>query len=568
MKQSALVGGEGLKENRPVLAIGLDAIETSLMEKWMAQGHLPNLEALRTQGSYGYLNSKVDYAGKETSFSCTEPLWVMFSTGCLPEKTGFWSTIKYNQTTYDIRCDKTESGYDYETIPPFYALGDDYDVAVFDIPVSALSSRVNGAQILGWGGHFPFTPSHSHPPDLLPQIVDKHGENPVFHNDHGYWWSDTYRKWLEGALEESIDKRVDICSDLSDGKRWDLFITVFGDLHSAGHDFYHLSQAHPLHRSSRQKVKEDPLLAAYKRVDRAVGEIVDLAPEEAHVLCFSLHGMASNHQDTLSMMFLGEVLYRFNFPGKVGFAKGDLSAEPPPMVLSPLKRSWLGEMWRHVHDDNPIKRFASNWLPAKFQWFSKGDLESPYHLTDNISFIPALWYRPLWPRMRAFALPSFSDGHIRINLQGREAKGIVLPSEYDSLCDEIIELLYGLRESRTGRLIVKSVERTRRSPDDEGDRLPDADLVVVWHNVVSDVIEHPEVGRIGPITLFRPGGHSPQGFVMAKGPRCEPGSRLPTGQAVDLAPTILDLLGAPLPDYLDGESLLTAELMSAFVETA
>ena len=38
----------------------------------------------------------------------------------------------------------------------------------------------------------------------------------------------------------------------------------------------------------------------------------------------------------------------------------------------------------------------------------------------------AYWYRKFWPRMPYFALPSFADGHVRVNLRGRGQAGRVV----------------------------------------------------------------------------------------------------------------------------------------------
>jgi predicted AlkP superfamily phosphohydrolase/phosphomutase len=45
------------RANNPVIAIGLDAVEPSLLEKWMSQGYLKNLSRLREQGIYGRLDN-------------------------------------------------------------------------------------------------------------------------------------------------------------------------------------------------------------------------------------------------------------------------------------------------------------------------------------------------------------------------------------------------------------------------------------------------------------------------------------------------------------------------------
>src|SRR5438270_862245 len=64
----------------------------------------------------------------------------------------------------------------------------------------------------------------------------------------------------------------------------------------------------------------------------------------------------------------------------------------------------------------------------------------------NLSWMPATRYAAFWPSMPAFALPSFYDGRIRINLAGRESRGAVTPRRYRAVRDEIVELLQACRD--------------------------------------------------------------------------------------------------------------------------
>ena len=41
-----------MTEQRPVLAIGIDAAEISLIERWIDEGDLPNLGKLKQEGAY------------------------------------------------------------------------------------------------------------------------------------------------------------------------------------------------------------------------------------------------------------------------------------------------------------------------------------------------------------------------------------------------------------------------------------------------------------------------------------------------------------------------------------
>jgi hypothetical protein len=113
-----------------------------------------------------------------------------------------------------------------------------------------------------------------------------------------------------------------------------------------------------------------------------------------------------------------------------------------------------------------------------------------------------------------------------------------------------------LRDGRTQKPLVKSVVRTRSNPFDEDEKLPESDLVVVWHDIFTDVVDSPDFGRIGPITYNRSGGHRDRGFLMLKGPGIDRHSIVQHGRSVDVGVTILDLMGVEAPDYFDGQSLL------------
>ncbi|NJN87772.1 MAG: nucleotide pyrophosphatase, partial [Leptolyngbyaceae cyanobacterium SL_7_1] len=196
-----------------------------------------------------------------------------------------------------------------------------------------------------------------------------------------------------------------------------------------------------------------------------------------------------------------------------------------------------------------------------FNRSSNPDLQSPYELSQqsiDMNWCPTMMYARAWERMKAFALPAFANGHIRINLQGRERSGVVAPSDYEAVCQEIMEQLYRLKDARTDKPMVKQVLRTHPSVSDAlaASNRPVADLVVVWHEVPTDVVDSPDVGRIGPVTLNRPGGHRPRGFLLGKGPGIAPGTTVTGGHIIDLPATLLQLMNTPVPEYFDGKPLL------------
>lgn len=543
-----------------VIAIGLDAADPVLLDNWISQGHLKNLKRLREMGAYGRL-SNIEYYKAETP-------WTTFLTGCLPHKTGYWAPIKFCEGTYQAQ--KVEA-YDFNEYQPFYALGDDYRVAVFDMPQSKLSEDVNGLQVLAWGAHSPQTPSHSLPASLLKDINKKHGKHPALHKDHGDWWDQGYLQRLKQGLETGIERRVSICREMLQQEKWDLFLTVFGETHSAGHDFWFLSQPdNPLYLYKQET--GNSMLEVFEKVDQALGEIIEGVPEDTYVVVFSAHGSDNNTTDVPSMLLLAELLYRFSFPGKSLLPAGKPGTPVPPPVTSPERLNWQEEIWRQVYTPNPIKRWLRRWASDEFNsqldrvWrkLNKGSqpplLSSLSRPKGDLVWLPVMWYQQHWAQMKAFALPSFSEGYIRINLEGREPQGIVKPSEYNALCEELTEKLYQLKNPRTGETLVKKVVQTRQSADDRDPKLPDADLVVIWKDQPADVIEHPELGRMGPVPYRRTGSHRARGFLSVFGPGIEPGSSLPDSHSVDLTPTLLELMGARIPEYMDGKPLVKASV--------
>jgi hypothetical protein len=124
---------------------------------------------------------------------------------------------------------------------------------------------------------------------------------------------------------------------------------------------------------------------------------------------------------------------------------------------------------------------------------------------SNISWMPAYRCRCFWPQMPAFALPSFYDGRIRINLQGREANGIVSPEEYQSTCQRLSGLLSECANLLTREPAVEQVYKSNNDPLNLDNY--EADLYVVWKSAPLGLFS-PRLGKIGPLPYRRTGGHT------------------------------------------------------------
>ena len=534
-----------MNDKRKVVVVGLDAADGTLIRKWIAQGHLPELAGLMEHGAQGPLRSYTGYSA--------ELSWTTFLTGCSPSQTGYWSPILFDPDTY---LAKNRGAYSFREIPPFFALGEDFKVTAFDLPQLRTHEDVNGPQVLAWGAHSPQTPTVSTPPELIDALTEQFGEHPGLHKDNSEVWEHSRLIETLELLRIGIQRRTEICKHLLETHEWDLFLTAYGETHSGGHIFWHLSQPdHPLHEVIDQW-PEDPLLQVYKHCDVAIGELRRTVPN-AHFIVFSGTGMQANGTDALSMFFLPELLHRYSFDGQSAIAESSGSIPAPEDTLS-TQKSWSTELWSRKTDWNPLRRLARKYPGLSRRYFPIEQVfgsgygpNPPWDYDEDLNFIPATWYANLWPKMTAFALPSFSDGYVRLNLVGREKCGIVNPDDYETELDAIERVLADSRCARTGLPILRETKRFSRDRDaNQGD----ADLVAIWSDVVPDGIEHPKYGRIGFIPHRRSGSHNLNGFFVLNGPGITQ-STLQESHFVNLPPTILRLMGATPPARLDGKPI-------------
>ena len=516
---------------RRVVAIGLDATAPDLLSRWMDLGHLPHCAALRDRGSFTAVDN-VRYYRTETS-------WLTFLTGALPAQTGEWGHVDYDPRTYGVR---ERDAYAF-TIPPFYAKLPGRRVCVFDVPLARPVDDVDGFQLMGWGTEVNQCLRVSRPPSLMDEQIGRHGDHPLFEsaaalNRHrngdaqvlSYRIPSSYDVEAARELAERLcvgaQRRGAIICDLLDRGPWDLFLGVFSETHTASHLLWHLSQEHPLRKRLVDDDDDDPMLRAFRAVDTAIGRVAAAVPEGTDLILFSIYGIGANVLDLPSMAMLPEVMLRWSFPGRAALAgrSGEDTIEPANLDH---RRHWKEEMWDAV----------TEWGQTR--------LESPHaqeRRDDPLAWQPANWYRPLWPQMKGFALPTYSEGLVRLNVAGREPAGRIAPEDFVRERDELCDLLRGMTDARTGRPMIREIVKTRADPLATGTG-PPADLIVLWQEESpTDVVDSAHVGRIGPLPYFRSGGHSSRGFVMARGPDFVPGSRLADLRAEELPRFLVQLL--------------------------
>jgi predicted AlkP superfamily phosphohydrolase/phosphomutase len=522
-----------------VLMIGLDGFELSIAERLRAEGRLPNLARLGDGAARVLLDHG---AARRTGLA-----WEHVSSGLSPEDAGIWSAVDFDAKRYEVRQRMAP-------LPPFTAMLDCRTV-VFDPPYFDLTRAPGVEGLVSWGAHDPGTAPASRPDGLLDEAVARFGTYPAEQYIYGMVWQSPE---ATGAMGEGLVRAVELRSAVAQWlfaerlPEWQLGYLVVSEFHSVSEACWHgVDAAHPLHALPSAAPARAAVESVYEAADRMVGELAARFPDATLVL-FNLHGMGANSSDTMGMVLLPELLHRHAFGS--ARLRVPARAEPGGVPLIPATSDWSTEVDRALplalRRKGPVRRRVDALRNFAARRGAGGRASAA-----SIDWMPAARYRRYWPRMRAFALPAYYDGQIRINLQGRESRGIVALRDYDRACDEIETLVRECRDARTGEPVVATVERAPRPDPTRSDAThaaSDADLLIVWKGAPLGIV-HPRLGTIGPIPYRRTGGHTGgAGFAHVVGEGVRPGAH-GLRSAFDVVPTVVDMLGGS-PTRLSGES--------------
>ena len=414
---------------------------------------------------------------------------------------------------------------------------------MIDVPHSRAGTPVNGIQISEWGCHDRHFGLRTHPPELGREVARRFGTHPILGVDAWSvreWAPDDYvlrngphrtdaeeEQLLAGLLTGAEAKTRLSLSVLEDGP-WDLFLSVFGESHSTGHQSWHVRDpAHPRYDPALRARIGDPLMQVYERLDRALEQHLAAIGDDTVVLVLLSHGIGPHYDAT---HLLPEILRRLNaaYQGQV-------------------QRSWqgraLGATWMSMPrgSRSAFERLMARALRSRTA--ARGpravrDTETEDERRQQLFFM---------------APNNFVVGGVRINLRGREREGRVAPGrEFDQLCDRLREDFLTLVNVDTGAPVVRAVERTdAHYSRDYLDALPD--LLLEWnHDRPIETVWSPRFGLVhGPYSHWRTGDHRPGGLLLARGPGLDPRQEPPELAIEDLAPSIAARLGVELRD-VDG----------------
>jgi len=533
-----------------LLVMWLDAYEASVADRMMSEGRLPNLACLKSSSSRFFLDhGRQKYTGLAGEH---------FSTGMAPEISGRWSVVEFNPRTYEV----VQRSAIFEPL-----LGRvSSNAVIFDAPYFDMRRAAQARGLVNWGSHDPGLAAMSRPRDLRDEIIAKFGPYPATDYIYAFEWQSVFKTQAAGdALVAALDQRTRIarwlfCERFPD---WDLALVVVSELHSVIESMWHgLNPSHPLHEHKSAAPARLGVERVYEALDRFVGTLVESIPDAA-VIAFSMHGMGPNNADVPTMLLLPELLYRLQFGHPLYEPRPEWRAgDGLPLLDETENWDYAIKCCFKAPQRTAMGKICSvldrvpTWISSKIAPQGGPETSDDGRFDLSLDWMAATLYQPHWYRMRAFALPGFLDGRIRINLVGRERHGMVELNEYDDVCRELEELLRACRDPQTGAPVAESIGRCSDNPqalDVSGE-----DLRVLWRGSPL-ALTHKDLGLIGPAPFRRTGGHTGgHGVCYIKCHGTVPGDQ-GVRSSFDVAPTILQMLGQPIPNNVSGCSLLTSD---------
>ncbi len=510
----------------PVLMIAIDSAESTLIERWSADGTMPHLQRLRERGAYGRMASTADWL--------TGTPWPSFYTGTLPPEHGFLFHLQWrSEVMRHVRPRQA-----WLPMMPFYRAFGQHGLRTIaiDVPITyevAPDERFDGIEVTSWSTHDKIGLTTAHPPGTMKWINRRFGREPIIIEAPCALPTKAMLRTRD-ELVRSAHRQADLCVELMARGRWDFVLLALGATHRGGHKLWNRTSIAGDLAPQDESAYDGALRDVYVACDEAIGKVVKLAGDGVTLLVCSMHGMRDNYSRfDLTPAMLDRIL---------GGGKPATRApsKPPHSVLQHLRKA----------------------VPMELRTALKSRM--PEGVQDALSRFWRPHDKKDWSRTTAFCLMGDLQALVQINLKGRERDGIIEPgAEYEQWLSEIAEGLCTFVDADTGEPLIKRIGRGNELYPEVTTRRVQPDLIIDWVETpacLHRAITSPKYGTIdwphpGHPLDGRSGHHVSEGWLVAVGEGIGPGTAIGGAHSHDLNATIHALLGVPRPDHMRGRVL-------------
>jgi predicted AlkP superfamily phosphohydrolase/phosphomutase len=488
---------------RQVIIVGLDGTRLDTLQYLSRQGHMPNVHKIFSAGTFGHLRSVLP--------PYSAPAWVSMTTGTNPGKHGIYD-FYLPDPKMGRRVPVNATHVSAKTL--WELLGDaGHRVAVINVPITYPPQPVKGVLV----SDFLITPE-GQTDYAYPQEVRDGIERllPDFHPAPFRSPSRTL-SFVQQVIEWT-EKAEQVCQWIGENHAATFFMNVFQATDVIQHYFFDCLQP------ARLEDEKDPLSAAllhlYRRLDDFIGDRLQRVDGGTALLLVSDHGFTALKRSFYLNRWLQE--------------QGWLALRRPLLHQRLLARLGLSQRqllrWLQrldllgLADRLPLK--TRRQMGARLDHAMGGEID--------------------WERTLAYA-SAISSQAIYVK---EEAAGTP-----DGLLSELMARLGDVRDPDTGQRVLAGIYR--REELYSGPHLQDAPHLVHEPTPGCMVDDKVSVGSTFGDVLpsAGTGQHHPDGFYALFSPGRVSSARQIDATIVDIAPTILYLMGEPVPRSMDGRVL-------------
>ena len=518
------------KANYPVVVLGLDGATFDLMLPWIETGHLPNLGRLLRGGAWSRLRSTIP--------PITPCAWSSFMTGKNPGKHGLFDFVEPVSDGHGFRFTNASSRRG-QTIWGCLS-GHGRRVGVINVPMTFPPERVNGYLISGLDTPHEHA-NYTYPESLRQQLKRKGIPYRVDLRHLGDMRTDRKRDRRIADLREMESIRTDALKYLRKTQPTDFTMIVYIAVDQVQHHFWHyMDENHDKYDPRGAKRYANVIRDMYVHLDRLVGDVLAELDDDTIVLVMSDHGFGPtrNVRLRLNQALEQHGLLSFAREGRSGRLRRAVGSRLDAMVRLTLTSG--------------MKSLLAGMLPRLRSWFENLDEA-----------------RIDWSRTLAYANEVYrASPSLWINRKDRATDGAVEGAEQtEKVLREAESVLASLTDPETGQAAISEFFRARDIYSGPyASQAPDL-FPSWWKDGFLLDQSRPGSGMDGAVsrsstsvvggTEFT-GSHRLDGVLIMHGGPVRPGCELTGTEIIDIAPTVLYLMGHPVPDDMDGRVLLDA----------
>jgi len=486
--------------------IGLDGAVLEVLEAFAAHGWMPNLAML--------LDEAISCTLRSTLPPISAPAWASFLTGCNPGRTGVFG---FRGPSRGSEGRSTVSAASIRSAPVWEVLNAyGLSAGLINVPVTYPPEPLNGYIVSGM-----MTP-HDDRAVAYPEAVQQflRGQRYVVDLHVGRHERDVRREDQVVSLAEdlaaTVRTRGRAAVQLLERHPTDFFALVF----VATDRIQHAAWRHVERLVEEPVVSlEDPtcraVLEVYRELDRQLGELLTRRSSDTTIILMSDHGFQAVHTRVHLNAWLAD--------------KGWLSYRQGAQRLR-RRAMWMRYLLRRI-----VPRGILLWGRRRLAVARTID----------------------WSRTWAYAGYG-TENVVFLNVAGREPMGIVSHARYGPLRAEIAGALRHMEDRGHGGRVMGEVL--------EADEAYSGPFVGLAPDIVFDPNGGYEFspdgsnegGRLERVTGEGRGIHTSHGMLVMTGAGVRPAGDLTGPSIMDVVPTVLYLLGLPVPAEMDGRVLAGA----------